>query len=352
MVIFSNFHALFLFIAFNSGTLNPFAFKQENTGTNTRILSLSFFDLDSQLAEATEIILSSPEFSILPVLLYILGKRKKGRKLCLPLLLISSTPASERAMGGLRRRRRRCTHLLSTASAAALALLILASASGVTGNPSRQLGKSGDISETNTATAQASWLSFWAALNSGRRVRKVRIESVFDAVMTRRRLVGPGSSPPTCRSKCGRCSPCKAVHVPIQPGVSTPLEYYPEAWRCKCEGDSLAVAGYLGLEGALLPKHPCLATGATEAAWLEREAAKGATGAKAVVKGATSARVLACEPSNPLSRLKLLPGFEASLQLANTGAEDPPSPLRWGGPSYIGVLRPRLLTPLCSFCKL
>ncbi|EYU41442.1 hypothetical protein MIMGU_mgv11b0174041mg, partial [Erythranthe guttata] len=35
-------------------------------------------------------------------------------------------------------------------------------------------------------------------------------------------------------SKCGRCSPCKAVHVPIQPGMSLPLEYYPEAWRCKC----------------------------------------------------------------------------------------------------------------------
>ncbi|XP_050132306.1 EPIDERMAL PATTERNING FACTOR-like protein 5 [Malus sylvestris] len=43
-----------------------------------------------------------------------------------------------------------------------------------------------------------------------------------------------GSSPPSCRSKCGSCSPCKAVHVPIQPGVSIPLEYYPEAWRCKC----------------------------------------------------------------------------------------------------------------------
>ncbi|KAF5189384.1 Epidermal patterning factor-like protein [Thalictrum thalictroides] len=49
-----------------------------------------------------------------------------------------------------------------------------------------------------------------------------------------RRLVGPGSSPPTCRFKCGRCTPCKAVHVPIQPSLSVPLEYYPEAWRCKC----------------------------------------------------------------------------------------------------------------------
>lgn len=43
-----------------------------------------------------------------------------------------------------------------------------------------------------------------------------------------------GSCPPTCRSKCGRCWPCDPVHVPIQPGLSFPLEYYPEAWRCKC----------------------------------------------------------------------------------------------------------------------
>ncbi|XP_004296573.1 PREDICTED: EPIDERMAL PATTERNING FACTOR-like protein 4 [Fragaria vesca subsp. vesca] len=50
----------------------------------------------------------------------------------------------------------------------------------------------------------------------------------------KRQLGGPGSAPPRCRSKCGRCSPCKAVHVPIQPGLSIPLEYYPEAWRCKC----------------------------------------------------------------------------------------------------------------------
>ncbi|XP_038719350.1 EPIDERMAL PATTERNING FACTOR-like protein 5 [Tripterygium wilfordii] len=53
-------------------------------------------------------------------------------------------------------------------------------------------------------------------------------------VMTQKGLGGPGSSPPTCRSKCGSCFPCKPVHVPIQPGFSMPLEYYPEAWRCKC----------------------------------------------------------------------------------------------------------------------
>ncbi|XAR49062.1 hypothetical protein NMG60_11032107 [Bertholletia excelsa] len=49
-----------------------------------------------------------------------------------------------------------------------------------------------------------------------------------------RRLIGPGSWPPGCRSKCGSCTPCRPVHVPVQPGLSEPLEYYPEAWRCKC----------------------------------------------------------------------------------------------------------------------
>lgn len=43
-----------------------------------------------------------------------------------------------------------------------------------------------------------------------------------------------GSSPPMCKTKCGHCSPCKAVHVAVHPGISVPLEYYPEAWRCKC----------------------------------------------------------------------------------------------------------------------
>ncbi|KAG0455059.1 hypothetical protein HPP92_024351 [Vanilla planifolia] len=47
-------------------------------------------------------------------------------------------------------------------------------------------------------------------------------------------LTGPGSSPPTCRWRCGQCAPCRPVHVAIQPGRSVPLEYYPEAWRCKC----------------------------------------------------------------------------------------------------------------------
>ncbi|KAH1263043.1 EPIDERMAL PATTERNING FACTOR-like protein 6 [Glycine max] len=50
----------------------------------------------------------------------------------------------------------------------------------------------------------------------------------------RRLLGGPGSSPPRCTSKCGRCTPCRPVHVPVPPGTPVTAEYYPEAWRCKC----------------------------------------------------------------------------------------------------------------------
>ncbi|XP_020575336.1 EPIDERMAL PATTERNING FACTOR-like protein 4 [Phalaenopsis equestris] len=45
---------------------------------------------------------------------------------------------------------------------------------------------------------------------------------------------GPGSYPPRCTSKCGDCSPCYPVHVPVPPGIPVIAEYYPEAWRCKC----------------------------------------------------------------------------------------------------------------------
>ncbi|KAK1426880.1 hypothetical protein QVD17_15560 [Tagetes erecta] len=51
---------------------------------------------------------------------------------------------------------------------------------------------------------------------------------------SRRRLTGPGSSPPRCAWRCGRCTPCKAVHVSVPPGTPVTAEYYPEAWRCKC----------------------------------------------------------------------------------------------------------------------
>ncbi|XP_077217218.1 uncharacterized protein LOC143851619 [Tasmannia lanceolata] len=52
----------------------------------------------------------------------------------------------------------------------------------------------------------------------------------------RRFLSRPGSSPPRCISKCGKCTPCKPVHVPVPPGTRVTTEYYPEAWRCKCGG--------------------------------------------------------------------------------------------------------------------
>ncbi|RAL37362.1 hypothetical protein DM860_000056 [Cuscuta australis] len=51
---------------------------------------------------------------------------------------------------------------------------------------------------------------------------------------SRRLLSGLGSFPPRCTSKCGRCVPCKPVHVPVPPGTPVTAEYYPEAWRCKC----------------------------------------------------------------------------------------------------------------------
>jgi hypothetical protein len=43
-----------------------------------------------------------------------------------------------------------------------------------------------------------------------------------------------GSSPPDCRSKCSRCTPCVSVLVPIHPGTVIPQNYYPQVWRCKC----------------------------------------------------------------------------------------------------------------------
>ncbi|TYG77267.1 hypothetical protein ES288_D03G180800v1 [Gossypium darwinii] len=52
--------------------------------------------------------------------------------------------------------------------------------------------------------------------------------------LPRRVLSCPGSSPPRCASKCGKCTPCKPVHVPVPPGTPVTAEYYPEAWRCKC----------------------------------------------------------------------------------------------------------------------
>lgn len=54
------------------------------------------------------------------------------------------------------------------------------------------------------------------------------------AEVRRRSLGGPGSFPPRCIGKCGRCMPCSPVHVTVPPGTPVTTEYYPEAWRCKC----------------------------------------------------------------------------------------------------------------------
>ena len=57
---------------------------------------------------------------------------------------------------------------------------------------------------------------------------------VQDWTRVSRRSPGrPGSYPPRCIGKCGRCNPCRAVHVTVPPVIA---EYYPEAWRCKCGG--------------------------------------------------------------------------------------------------------------------
>ncbi|XP_042440905.1 polygalacturonase-like [Zingiber officinale] len=67
---------------------------------------------------------------------------------------------------------------------------------------------------------------------AGEPVRVWNRELISEA--RRRLLIGPGSWPPNCRARCGRCRPCVTVHVAIQPGRTMPLEYYPEAWRCEC----------------------------------------------------------------------------------------------------------------------
>ncbi|RLM70102.1 hypothetical protein C2845_PM17G12180 [Panicum miliaceum] len=64
--------------------------------------------------------------------------------------------------------------------------------------------------------------------------RSARADGAAAVPARRRWLIGPGSSPPTCRARCGRCTPCRPTRVAIQPGVGPQWEYYPEVWRCKC----------------------------------------------------------------------------------------------------------------------
>ncbi|XP_010931343.1 EPIDERMAL PATTERNING FACTOR-like protein 4 [Elaeis guineensis] len=67
-------------------------------------------------------------------------------------------------------------------------------------------------------------------------IRSSRTDSSTQGGTVRRRELseGPGSYPPRCTSKCGTCTPCTPVHVPVPPGTPEITEYYPEAWRCKC----------------------------------------------------------------------------------------------------------------------
>ncbi|XP_057512222.1 EPIDERMAL PATTERNING FACTOR-like protein 6 [Actinidia eriantha] len=67
------------------------------------------------------------------------------------------------------------------------------------------------------------------------KISKAKMEEVsLSLSRTRRFLSGPGSWPPRCTSKCGRCTPCNPVHMLVPPGTPVMAEYYPEAWRCKC----------------------------------------------------------------------------------------------------------------------
>ncbi|KAG6579357.1 EPIDERMAL PATTERNING FACTOR-like protein 6, partial [Cucurbita argyrosperma subsp. sororia] len=54
--------------------------------------------------------------------------------------------------------------------------------------------------------------------------------------LSRGRLGRPGSSPPHCTSKCGKCTPCTPVLVSVPPGTSVRGDYYPLVWRCTCKG--------------------------------------------------------------------------------------------------------------------
>ncbi|CAO2142159.1 unnamed protein product [Urochloa humidicola] len=119
-------------------------------------------------------------------------------------------------------RRRRCH-----AAAALLVAVLLAAAMVVTaGRPirlpaaalaRRRIDSSSTVAAMAVTTGDIRWTD--AAAVQGSR---------------RRWLVGPGSSPPTCRARCGRCTPCRPTRVAIQPGVGPQWEYYPEVWRCKC----------------------------------------------------------------------------------------------------------------------
>ncbi|XP_078432017.1 EPIDERMAL PATTERNING FACTOR-like protein 4 [Wolffia australiana] len=50
------------------------------------------------------------------------------------------------------------------------------------------------------------------------------------------RWAAVGSSPPSCRRKCGGCAPCAAVQIPAaaRPARVDYANYVPEGWKCQC----------------------------------------------------------------------------------------------------------------------
>ncbi|XP_019461643.1 PREDICTED: uncharacterized protein LOC109360898 [Lupinus angustifolius] len=100
------------------------------------------------------------------------------------------------------------------------------------------------FSTTITTCLDTSWCSMFAKADIDSQELEEKIEqgmvsqgnAEIHMDWPRRLLLGggPGSFPPRCTSKCGNCTPCKPVHVPVPPGTPVTAEYYPEAWRCKC----------------------------------------------------------------------------------------------------------------------
>lgn len=142
-------------------------------------------------------------------------------------------------MGALHQRHH-CSHYVRLSALTALFTFLCLFASTFASSTLTQLGKYCCSLASFTRSPCLTQLDSFLFLNSGGQEREESGKGALERVLSQKRLSGPGSSPPTCRSKCGRCSPCKPVHVPIQPGLSFPLEYYPEAWRCKC-GNKLFV---------------------------------------------------------------------------------------------------------------
>ncbi|XP_066338291.1 uncharacterized protein [Miscanthus floridulus] len=124
--------------------------------------------------------------------------------------------------------RRRASRRRCHAAALLAAVLFAAAMVVVTGRPVRLPAAALARRRIDSSTAMANGATRRAATTTWAR-------DAMDVLPARRRwLVGPGSSPPTCRARCGRCTPCRATRVAIQPGVGPQWEYYPEVWRCKC----------------------------------------------------------------------------------------------------------------------